>query len=162
MARVMWNPSEEERLLHSETGPLGRGMARNGERVAAEQRRTAPSPQAALTAANPGTCASAGLGVLHWGTAPLRCPKGSQHPAELRPLHTVHHGVRSKRHLAGYEPEPRRRAQLDRHTQHVAALRKLHTDTLSAPGNVKYRISSALLISGKSRSRASSSAENTS
>jgi hypothetical protein len=42
MARVVWNYGEEERLLHSEHGPVGRDLARKGERVAAEQRRTAP------------------------------------------------------------------------------------------------------------------------
>ncbi|MFC0504221.1 hypothetical protein [Micromonospora costi] len=42
MARVAWNYAEDERLLHSEAGPVGRDLARKGERVAAEQRRTAP------------------------------------------------------------------------------------------------------------------------
>ncbi|PZG17803.1 hypothetical protein C1I95_14735 [Micromonospora craterilacus] len=40
--RVIWNHAEEERLLHSPTGPVGRDMARKGELVAAEQRRTCP------------------------------------------------------------------------------------------------------------------------
>lgn len=42
MARVVWNRAELQRLLDSQSGPVGRDLAVKGERVAAEQKRLAP------------------------------------------------------------------------------------------------------------------------
>ncbi|MEU7978247.1 hypothetical protein AB0B63_06915 [Micromonospora sp. NPDC049081] len=42
MARVVWNRAELQRLLASESGPVGRDLAIKGERVANEQKRLAP------------------------------------------------------------------------------------------------------------------------
>lgn len=42
MATIRWNAREAERLLNSQAGPVGRDLARKGQRVETEQRRTAP------------------------------------------------------------------------------------------------------------------------
>lgn len=42
MARVRWNAKEAEKLLNSQSGPVGRDLAGKGRRVEAEQQRTAP------------------------------------------------------------------------------------------------------------------------
>ena len=61
--------------------------------------------------------------MIRPGLLPLAVPTQLTHrdPEPLR--QPAHHGVRRHGDLIGHEPEPRQRAQLDRHTQHVAARR---------------------------------------
>lgn len=40
--RLVWNPAEEERLLRSEGGPVGRDLRRKAERVTQEAKRLCP------------------------------------------------------------------------------------------------------------------------
>jgi hypothetical protein len=42
VARIRWNAREAERLFNSQSGPVGRDLARKGRRVEEQQRRTAP------------------------------------------------------------------------------------------------------------------------
>lgn len=65
---------------------------------------------------------------------PLAIPAQLPHcdPEPLR--QSAHRGVRSQRHLIGHEPEPRQRAQLDRHPEHVAAGPELAHERLVRAG----------------------------
>jgi hypothetical protein len=62
------------------------------------------------------------------GLLPLAVPARFTHrdPGPLR--QPAHHGVRRQRNLIGHDPEPRQRAQLDCHAQHVAARAEVATN----------------------------------
>ncbi|MCX5066661.1 hypothetical protein OOJ91_12305 [Micromonospora lupini] len=103
MARVVWNYGEAERLLHSESGPVGRDMARKGERVAAEQRRTAPVSPDGSHGREPGYMrdhVSSNLGrdtlglYVDVGTD-ARTPDGHAYPLDVE-LGTRPHVIKSK------------------------------------------------------------------
>ena len=72
--------------------------------------------------------------MIRAGLLPLAVSAQLTHrdPEPLR--QPAHHGVRRQPHLIGYEPEPRQRAQLDCHTQHVAAGPELAHERLVRAG----------------------------